>query len=89
MQYEVEKVIEFLRQCRQVAIDWCDELNGVSDDEGNDGGSQQQLILRIASTCQATYDVDPIHLSRIEDRTKQKTSRGVSIAVFKWIGSTS
>jgi hypothetical protein len=37
----VEKVIEFLRQCRQVAIDWCEELNGVSDDEGNDGGSQQ------------------------------------------------
>ncbi|CAG8327264.1 unnamed protein product [Penicillium nalgiovense] len=58
----VEKVIEFLRQCRQVAINWCDELNGVSDDEGNDGGSQQQLTLRIASTCQATYDVDPIHL---------------------------
>jgi hypothetical protein len=59
----VEKVIKFLRQCRQVAIDWCDELNGVSDDEGNDGSSQQKLILRIASTCQATYDVDPIHLN--------------------------
>ncbi|KAJ6178702.1 hypothetical protein N7519_009163 [Penicillium mononematosum] len=58
----VEKVIEFLRQCRQVSIDWCDELNGVSDDEGNHGGSHQQLILRIASTCQATYDVDSIHL---------------------------
>ncbi|KAJ5425840.1 hypothetical protein N7465_000910, partial [Penicillium sp. CMV-2018d] len=62
----VEKVAEFLRQCRQVAMDWCDELNGsYLYDEGNECGGQQGLILQIASTCQATYDVEPILLSMI------------------------
>ncbi|KAJ5530850.1 hypothetical protein N7527_004243 [Penicillium freii] len=62
----VEKVAEFLRQCRQVAMDWWDELNGsYCYDEGNECGGQQGLILQIASICQATYDVEPILLRRI------------------------
>ena len=59
----VEKVAEFLRQCREVAIDWCHELNGsYLYDEGKEDRDQQGLILQIASTFQATYDVDPILL---------------------------
>ncbi|KGO72346.1 Protein of unknown function DUF3645 [Penicillium expansum] len=62
----VEKVVEFLRQCRQVAMDWCDKLNGgFLRGQGNEDGGKQGLILRIASACQATYDVDPVLLNMI------------------------
>lgn len=62
----VEKVVELLRRCRQVAMDWCDELNqSYLHDGENENGGQQGLILQIASTCQATYDVDSILLNTV------------------------
>ncbi|KAF9252833.1 hypothetical protein LCP9604111_359 [Penicillium roqueforti] len=62
----VEKVVEFLRQCREVGMDWCDQLNqSFLNKEENDDQRQQQLLLLIASTCQATYDVDPMFLDMV------------------------
>ncbi|CAI7605752.1 unnamed protein product [Penicillium glandicola] len=62
----IEKFVEFLRQCRQVAMDWCDELNqSLFKDEEKDDRRQQDLLLRIASTCQASYDVDSILLDSV------------------------
>ncbi|KAJ5124143.1 uncharacterized protein N7515_007968 [Penicillium bovifimosum] len=61
-----ERVINFLRQCRQVAMEWCDSLSkALSTDQGEDVGRKQQLILRVASICQTTYDVERTNISQV------------------------
>ncbi|KAJ5124378.1 uncharacterized protein N7515_008203 [Penicillium bovifimosum] len=61
-----ESVINFLRQCRQVAMEWCDSLSeALSTDQGEDVGKKQQIILRVASICQTTYDVERTQMSQV------------------------
>lgn len=54
----IEKVFNFLRQCRNVAMDWCNDLNENVVDHEEGPKFRQNVILQIASTCQATFDVD-------------------------------
>lgn len=56
----LEALANFLRNCREVALGWCERLSlDLHDCKEERRQSNHDLILKIAATCQATYDVDP------------------------------
>ncbi|KAJ5595016.1 uncharacterized protein N7459_001224 [Penicillium hispanicum] len=61
-----DQIANFLRQCREIATKWCEELNqGLHDCCEDDSRARQHLILQITATCQATYDTDSEHFKFI------------------------
>ena len=64
--FPISQIVDFIRQCREVAIRWCTQLShGLSGCSEDNSGRRQQMIIQIASTCQASYDADPEHIKSI------------------------
>ncbi|KAJ5088724.1 hypothetical protein N7456_012340 [Penicillium angulare] len=67
-----DRALAFIRHCRNVALDWCQQLKcDMYSCKEDDIRERQDLLLRIAAFCQSTYDVDihdvPNVLSRPND----------------------
>ncbi|KAI9929431.1 hypothetical protein MW887_000901 [Aspergillus wentii] len=64
--HNTSAIAAFLRNIRQVAMGWCEDLiDSLHQQTGEESKAQQHLILKLGVICQMTYFVEPVHLSAV------------------------
>lgn len=62
----INGAIKLLRSARTVAFNWCEELLGLLEsNDGVDDGNPSDRIIRAATTCQETYNVEHAYMDRL------------------------